>query len=102
MEIVVRSPKPHRESRSRGFQALVWDYYGKASELLEGPQVFMVDFPEAGSSISPHFHDVDQYQIFVRGNGRLGSNEAGPMTFHYADAYTPYGPIVGADQGIAF
>jgi hypothetical protein len=32
----------------------------------------------------------------------MGKKSAGPVTFQYADAYTPYGPIVGAAQGFAF
>ena len=32
----------------------------------------------------------------------MGKKEATPVTFQYADAYTPYGPIVGGETGFAF
>ena len=32
----------------------------------------------------------------------MGKKPAKPVTYQYADAYTPYGPIVGADEGFAF
>ncbi|HAT36121.1 MAG TPA: hypothetical protein DCS82_10415 [Rhodospirillaceae bacterium] len=52
--------------------------------------------------IDPHFHDVDQFQVVVAGDGRMGKQKVAPITFQYADAYTPYGPIVGNDDGISF
>ena len=32
----------------------------------------------------------------------MGKKEVKPITFQYADAFTPYGPIVGRDDGISF
>ena len=77
-------------------------YIGEAAGYCEGPQVFMVELFEPGSRIEPHFHDVDQFQIVLRGGGHLGSEAAAPVSFHYADAYTPYGPIVSQEEGISF
>ena len=102
MEIVSYSDTQQKEIRTKEQHTLVRGYYGKVAALCEGPQVFLVDMPDAGGTIHPHFHDVDQYQVIVRGGGRLGPGTAEPVAFHYADAYTPYGPIIGADDGIAF
>ena len=38
--------------------------------------------------------------MIVGGDGRMGKKEVEPITFQYADAFTPYGPIVGRDHGI--
>ena len=73
----------------RGWRNLVWGYYGKLIERYDGPQGFLVDLSEPGATVEPHFHDVDQFQIIVRGGGKLGSSDAKPVCFHYADAYSP-------------
>lgn len=81
---------------------IVRPYFGTVAGLCEGPQTFLVDMPTEGATVKPHFHDVDQYQVIVRGDGRLGREPAEPIVFHYADAYTPYGPIVAGKDGLAF
>ena len=88
--------------RTQDFTNIVRPYFGSVGELCEGPQTFLVDMPDEGATVKPHFHDVDQYQVIVRGDGRLGSEPASPIVFHYADAYTPYGPIIAGKDGIAF
>jgi hypothetical protein len=78
------------------------DYIGSPGTIDANPQAFLVDrlYPEA--RIDPHFHDIDQFQIIVDGACRMGKKAADPVTFQYADAYTPYGPIVGGEEGFAF
>ena len=78
------------------------DYIGSPGIIDAEPQAFYVDrmYPEA--RIDPHFHDIDQFQIVVDGACRMGKKPADPVTFQYADAYTPYGPIVGGEEGFAF
>jgi hypothetical protein len=78
------------------------DYFGTAGSLVDGPQGFLVERPYAGARIDPHFHDIDQFQVIVAGDGRIGKKDVMPVTFQYADAYTPYGPIVARDDGISF
>ncbi|MBE90640.1 MAG: hypothetical protein CMM76_14510 [Rhodospirillaceae bacterium] len=70
--------------------------------IAAGPQGFLVERRYPNPVIDPHFHDVDQFQVVVGGYGRMGKKSVKPITFQYADAYTPYGPIVGMDDGIAF
>ena len=36
----------------------------------------------AGETIVPHFHEVDQFQIFVAGSGGMGRNAAAPLVVH--------------------
>ena len=102
MKIVTRNDTVQSEIRTAAYCSLVRSYFGKFATAHEGPQAFFVDMPGEGSTITPHFHDVDQFQIVVRGGGRIGKKPLYPVTFHYADAYTPYGPIVGGEQGIVF
>jgi hypothetical protein len=78
------------------------DYFGTPGKIVDGPQGFLVERPYAGARIDPHFHDVDQFQVVVAGDGRMGKKEVAPVTFQYADAFTPYGPIVARDEGISF
>jgi hypothetical protein len=78
------------------------NYLGSAGAIANGPQAFLVERPYANAIIHPHFHDVDQFQIVVAGDGRMGKKAVKPVTLQYADAYTPYGPIVANDQGISF
>ena len=78
------------------------DYFGTSGNITTDPQGFLVERPYANARIDPHFHDVDQFQVVVAGDGRIGKKEVRPVTFQYADAYTPYGPIVARDDGISF
>ena len=78
------------------------DYIGSPGIIDANPQAFLVDRLYPDARIDPHFHDIDQFQIVVDGSCRMGKKAADPVTFQYADAYTPYGPIVGGEEGFAF
>ena len=79
-----------------------FDYIGSPGTIDANPQAFLVDRLYPGARIDPHFHDIDQFQIVVAGDCTMGKKAAGPVTFQYADAFTPYGPIVGEKEGFAF
>lgn len=79
-----------------------WNYFGIQGGVDMEPQGFMVERPYPNAVIAPHFHDVDQFQVVVMGDGRIGKKKVAPITFQYADAFTPYGPIVANQDGIAF
>lgn len=74
-------------------------------ELLkqnEAPHAFLIEVP-ALSEIPAHFHRVPQYQVFVQGSGQLGRNHAlEPVTVHYTDEFTGYGPILAAEDGLSY
>ncbi len=78
------------------------DYIGSPGVIDANPQAFLVDRLYPGARIDPHFHDIDQFQVVVEGDCRMGKKGADPVTFQYADAYTPYGPIIGDRRGFAF
>jgi hypothetical protein len=76
------------------------NYFGSKDEA-SGPHAFLVE-GGPGYRIEPHFHGVNQFQVCVGGSGRLMKKALAPGVLHYADAYTPYGPIVASEQGLSF
>jgi hypothetical protein len=77
------------------------DFIGRRAETSEHPLAFLVNGPPA-FVIPPHFHEIDQYQIFVGGSATLGKHAVLPGSVHYADAYTPYGPITATEDGFNY
>jgi hypothetical protein len=77
------------------------DFIGKRAETSDHPLAFLVNGPPA-FVIPPHFHEIDQYQIFVGGSATLGKHKVLPGSVHYADAYTPYGPITATEDGFNY
>lgn len=71
-----------------------------ASDCLY-PMAFLVE-KEPGAVVHPHFHQADQYQVIVQGTGRLGIHDVASVAVHYTDAYSAYGPIVAAEEGVAW
>jgi hypothetical protein len=65
------------------------------------PMAFLVE-KEPHAVTKPHFHAADQYQVIVQGGGRLGTHDVGTVAVHYTDAWSAYGPIVAADDGISW
>ena len=65
------------------------------------PQGFLVQQPPDSVTL-PHFHEVNQFQVFVGGDGWLGKRPAGPVTVQYAGAHSPYGPIVAGEGGVTY
>jgi len=70
------------------------DAVGSRSE----PQAYLVEQP-AYATVPPHFHDTDQFQVFVDGVADFGKQRIAGLSVHYAGGHTPYGPIVTADEG---
>jgi len=96
-----------RAIKSRGTGEEHWrcDYLGKPGDgqLKNEPQAFLIEM-SANEVIVPHFHEVDQFQVFVAGNGSLGRNKDGaaPLSVHYADHHTGYGPINAGPHGYSY
>jgi hypothetical protein len=72
----------------------------KPFEMRE-PQAFLVE-QEAGATVAPHFHYVDQFQVIVSGDGILGRHPVSPLTVHFAGAHTGYGPIIPGNSGLSY
>lgn len=65
------------------------------------PQGFLVEQPP-GSVTLPHFHETNQFQVFVDGIGSMGKYAAEPLTVQYANGHTPYGPIKASETGVKY
>lgn len=63
-----------------------------------GPMANVVE-QEAASVVDPHFHGVDQFQVFIGGGGRVGVHPIEPITVHFAGPHSPYGPIFAGPEG---
>ena len=75
--------------------------YGRNVAGGDYPQAYLVIQPP-DSTLPPHFHQTNQFQVFVKGGGRLGKRRADPITVQYAGCDTPYGPIIAEEQGVAY
>jgi hypothetical protein len=65
------------------------------------PMIYLVD-QEPNSAIQMHFHQVDQYQIVIGGNGFIGRHPLAPITVHYTSAFTGYGPLAAGPDGLQY
>ena len=77
------------------------NYLGSDVSHRDTPQALLVE--QSPDSIIPtHFHGIDQFQVIVQGDGHLGRKAVEPVALHYANAYTAYGPIRAASEGIFY
>lgn len=65
------------------------------------PMAFLVEQPP-GSVVQSHFHAADQFQVVVAGGGHLGRHPVRPVTVHYTNAHTAYGPIAAGGEGLHY
>jgi hypothetical protein len=65
------------------------------------PMAYLVE-QDPNSHLRPHFHEADQFQVVVAGGGTLGRHAVGPVSVHYTNAYTPYGPIDAGPEGVHY
>jgi hypothetical protein len=52
--------------------------------------------------IPGHYHQADQFQVFVSGEGKFGIKPIEGLTVHYAMAFTPYAPIHADHTGVEY
>lgn len=67
------------------------------------PQAFLVEMTPA-EVILPHFHEVEQFQVFIHGEGQIGrvGGAIRSLVVHYTDASTGYGPITASTNGLSY
>jgi hypothetical protein len=51
---------------------------------------------------APHFHQANQFQVFVDGAGSVGKHRVDGIAIHYAQAYSPYGPLCAGERGLSY
>jgi hypothetical protein len=74
---------------------------GREAQAGAGPMAYLVE-QAANSTVEPHFHQVEQFQLFIGGSGRIGTHLLAGVTLHYAGSHSPYGPIVAGPDGIQY
>lgn len=101
-----------RNIQVNGREYTIDEYIGSAPKrgmYVEGneanddgrPQGFLVHQPP--NAVTPaHFHEPNQFQVFVFGKGRMGAAPTAPLTVQYANGHTPYGPIVAGEEGVQY
>jgi hypothetical protein len=65
------------------------------------PMAFLVE-QDPGDVANAHFHQADQFQVVVAGEGTLGNHAVRPFCVHFAGAHTAYGPIHAGPDGLAY
>lgn len=77
-------------------------FFVASAETPEAPSAFLAQYGP-GDKSTAHYHAVDQFQILVKGKGRLGRHDVSPYYLHFSRAYTPYGPLhADAESGWTF
>jgi hypothetical protein len=81
-------------SAPAGYPSVIRDFFGRSTDRGTGPQGFLVDLYPPHGRTGAHFHDVDQFQVFMGAPGAWYQRTPldGPH-LHYSDAYTTYGPF---------
>jgi hypothetical protein len=72
-----------------------------AAQGAPAPQAFLVE-QDPGTTIEPHFHQENEFQVVVEGNGFLGRQAVEPVRVHYAGANTGYGPVIAGPKGLSY
>jgi len=81
--------------------ATATDFIGGRGIVSQDALAFLVYNPP--HYVTPaHFHDVNQFQVFVQGAARIGTHRVVEGSVHYAENGTPYGPIVPDDEGLSY
>jgi hypothetical protein len=65
------------------------------------PMAFLVE-QDPGEVANAHYHQADQFQVVVAGEGTLGTHAVRPVAVHFAAAHTAYGPIRAGDAGLTY
>jgi len=104
--IFVGTEAKHREMRRpltlpNGTNYFKGEYLQAPPDPGLSPQAFLIE-QSANSTILPHFHRQNQFQVVVGGYGSIGRHELRPVTVHYAGAYTGYGPLVAGPEGLRY
>jgi hypothetical protein len=67
-----------------------------------GLQAYLVRSYSDRATVGTHFHEIQQYQVFVDGSGTFQRHDVGPGVVHFTDPYSVYGPIVAGPDGLSF
>ena len=68
----------------------------------DGPQAYLAVQGAQVDEIPTHFHSVEQFQYVVTGSGMIGGRPLEVGVVHYADRFTPYGPLGAGPLGMTY
>lgn len=91
--------QPEYYTTREGVKAWKTHYIGFSPVDPDRAQGWMLE-SAPGRTLQAHYHEVDQFQVVVEGEGTVGKHRVGPGYVHFSRAHTPYGPIVWSDQGM--
>jgi hypothetical protein len=76
---------------------------GEADPPTNGlfPMAFLVE-QDPGEVAHAHYHQADEFQVVVAGDGTLGTHPVRPVAVHFAGAHTAYGPIHAGTTGLTY
>lgn len=77
------------------------DYLCVDHERIPSPNAYLIE-QSPNQDVRSHFHEQPEFQLIVGGSGLLGRNKVRPVTVHYVNAYTGYGPVCSGPEGIAY
>jgi hypothetical protein len=95
---------------SHGAGAWIHPYFGTGAKAMPAgkpqagaplPMLYLVE-QDANTTIPAHFHQVTQFQVAVAGGGTLGERDLRPVTVHYTNAFTGYGPLHASGEGLSY
>ncbi len=105
MAIVVAYDAVKAQRRSRihedGRSVAITDFIVARPEQGISAQAMLVE-EGPHRNLRTHYHDQDEFQIFVSGGGTNGRHPIKPLQLHFARKHTPYGPILASEAGCAF
>ncbi len=65
------------------------------------PMAFLVE-QDPGEVVGAHYHQADQFQVIMAGDGRLGLHDVSAGSVHFAGAWSAYGPLRAAAAGLHY
>lgn len=65
-------------------------------------QAFLVRMAPGRPVLRVHYHPVDQFQVFCWGDADFAGHRVSRGTVHYADRFSPYGPLAPGLAGVSF
>ena len=112
-------PEPRRRAASKavadGKGSWVTSFMGRpkgsgatdaAGVVRPGPeQIYPMGFiveQDPESVLGAHFHTVDQFQVFMVGDGTLAIDPVKSITVQFVSPFTPYGPIAAGREGLSY
>jgi hypothetical protein len=77
------------------------NYMASSADSPGSPMCYLIE-QDPDCVINAHYHQANQFQVFVGGSGALGKRNLEPLIVHYTDAHTPYGPISSHAEGVQY